>query len=256
MAWLHAPSGKGFAKWLAGFPAVRQRVSSEPYKLPSAAAEGVYGARVVHEEDASPDDPCEHLLRAVLLSKAWCLATAASAHIQEEPTCPVDPGLPFLRRVFQAMRERRWLEGHGLSSFTHISVSSKDNWAARLESFRQLTPGWDSYHAEPPTLEVVRAAEKFLAAVRAAAGSRLRLSKLNPSVVGGVGFTFRNGVRTVYIEFRNTGNAHVAFMASGSEPEVAKINQDSAGYSGVIAKVEKHLNEQTARGDESKRTTG
>ncbi len=125
-----------------------------------------------------------------------------------------------------------------------------EKWFTKLANFSSLKPGWDSYRAEPPLAATIRAAEGFLMFLRKKGTSP---TKINPSVVGGVGFSFRNGPRAVYIEFRNTGNAHAAFTDDASEPEVVKVRQDTTGYSEVVARAEEYLHEQTARRDENQR---
>ena len=65
--------------------------------------------------------------------------------------------------------------------------------------------------------------------------------------MGGVAFAFRKDERVVYVEFRNTGNAHAVFTDSQSEPKVVKIRQDSIGYTELMARVGSYLHEQTAR---------
>lgn len=121
-----------------------------------------------------------------------------------------------------------------------------DQWLAKLATFATLEPGWDSYKASPPSAETISAASSFLTAIRTIGMSP---TGLTPSVVGGVGFTFEKGPREVYVEFRNTGNAHAAFLdnASESEPEVIKVQQDTTGYTELMGKVESYLHEQTAR---------
>lgn len=120
-------------------------------------------------------------------------------------------------------------------------------WSPRFEKlagFAALETGWDSYGSPAPSPAVITAAEGFLQYLQ----KRGKLpTRLTPSVVGGVGFTFRNGERSVYVEFRNTGNAHAAFTNAEFEPEVFKVRQDATGYIELIAKVESYLHEQTAR---------
>ena len=114
-------------------------------------------------------------------------------------------------------------------------------WSPRfdkLAGFAALEPGWDSYDAPAPSSQVLSAAKGFLEVLRKAGKTPTRLS---PSVVGGVGFTFRNGERSVYVEFRNTGNAHAAFTDAEFEPEVFKVRQEATGYIELIAKVESYL---------------
>jgi hypothetical protein len=136
-----------------------------------------------------------------------------------------------------------------LASFTR---GPWDKFETRLDSFTILEKGWDSYNAEPPSAKVIQVAREFLEFLR----SRFKPpTKVSPSVVGGVAFTFRHNERSVYVEFRNTGNVHAAFDGpSESDPLVVKVRPDPPGYISLIAKVENHLHEQTAHSHEDERT--
>lgn len=94
----------------------------------------------------------------------------------------------------------------GLIAIPH----TPDQWSYRLRHCESLIKGWDSYSADPPTPEVITAAKEFLSLVTEKGAP---LAKLNPSVVGGVGFTFRlpDNAAKVYAEFRNTGTLCAAF---------------------------------------------
>lgn len=129
------------------------------------------------------------------------------------------------------------------------------NWNERLEDLATLEPGWNGYKADPPTGEVVKGVRGFIEFLRS---RNLQPSKLNPSVVGGVGVTFASGRRSIYLEFRNTGNAHALFTDGESKPRVEKVGQNLAGYVDIMVKAEKYLHEQTTGcpvGDASQRTT-
>jgi hypothetical protein len=118
-----------------------------------------------------------------------------------------------------------------------------DKWTVHLDGFAALEPGWDSYRAAPPSKPTIEAARVFLEFLQ----KRESLpDKLNPSVVGGIGFTFRRGGRSVHVEFRNTGNAHAAFMEAGPKPRVVRVNQDQTGFTELMVQAEKHLDEQPA----------
>lgn len=102
-------------------------------------------------------------------------------------------------------------------------------WHYRLDSFAALKPGWDSYDADPPTPAAVASARSFLEAAEAVG---LEPKKVNPSVTGGVGITFRGGPVTVYAEFRNTGSFLVLFE-DDEERHVTTMGNISADH--VIA---------------------
>jgi hypothetical protein len=83
------------------------------------------------------------------------------------------------------------------------------NWASielRLAELAALKKGWDSYGADPPSAAALSSAQFFLF------NSTLHFAypaKVNPSVIGGVGVTYRAGAARhpyVYIEFQNAGS--------------------------------------------------
>lgn len=72
----------------------------------------------------------------------------------------------------------------------------------KLESFRLLRSGWNSYNAPPPSKESLEAAKRFLAVTE---NRNLRPSRITPSVVGGVGITIRRSGKKGFVEFYNSG---------------------------------------------------
>ncbi len=140
---------------------------------------------------------------------------------------------------------------HGLVPDSRPATKSAIGWSDRLLGFSSLSSSWDSYGAEAPSGDCLQAAARFLKAIE---GSQIPLAKLNPSVVGGVGFTFRSGMRSAYVEFRNTGNAHAAFIDGVCEPAVIRVVQDRAGFAAILTKVENYLHEQAAVGHENERS--
>lgn len=114
------------------------------------------------------------------------------------------------------------------------------NATARLNSFRRLAPGWDSYNAPPPSAESIAHARDFCHTL---AQHRAEPYRVNPTVVGGVGVTIKRdhaATRSVYVEFRNTGNAHAAFIGAGPV-RVTTVEQSPEGYAALLAEAAKHL---------------
>ena len=107
---------------------------------------------------------------------------------------------------------------------------------ALLRSFAKLAPGWDGYSAAPPTPVVIAAARDYLNATAEFAPDRVA-----PSVVGGVGVTFRRNGRKVYIEFRNTGSIHALFSDGTTEPVVEAV--DPGEYPEFLARARGYLGE-------------
>lgn len=107
---------------------------------------------------------------------------------------------------------------------------------ARLEAYAKFEDGWDSYDAKPPFPKTIIAVKKFLSLVKIPC-------EVRPSVVGGVGVTFRVGDKYVYLEFRNTGNTHLLFADRESKPTVEKVERDEVSYLKAVAKIEEFLND-------------
>lgn len=67
------------------------------------------------------------------------------------------------------------------------------NWAAielRLKELATLEADWDSYGADPPSADALGRARSFLFV---SAFHLAYPAKVNPSVIGGVGVTYRTG---------------------------------------------------------------
>jgi hypothetical protein len=223
--------------------------------IPSVQEKGYYGARKVEKRASAPSlpvvivkpvaEPCKAAKAEPFKSVLMYLAgmekyTADVSRVHKELTTET------LKQMLALVSN--------LTVHTVVKrvPQKRSKWRDRLDTLRGLEKGWDSYHAAAPEPGVFAGVEQFLDAMEADS-SRAELKKLNPSVVGGIGLTFRNGTRSVYIEFRNTGNTHAAFVLSGTEPRVVKVAQDPTGYRAIIAETEKYLHEQAALGDESKR---
>jgi len=217
-------------------------LASELHPIPSVAAGGFYGCRMPFKQAAEPQDPIETLAREIAMMPDARRLIEQAIRAQEAITPALDTHTTAFAKVVSIMKK---FAPVSLASFTSAPA---DKLESRLDSFSSLKAGWDSYDAEPPTGQAIEAARTFLSFLR-------KIEKLpdqlNPTVVGGVGFTFRQGKRSVYIEFRNTGNTHAAFIGTSARPRVAKVSQDRVGYAEVMAQAEKHLYEQSARRDEA-----
>lgn len=124
-------------------------------------------------------------------------------------------------------------------------------WAYKITFCETLVAGWDSYNAEPPTPEVIAAAREFLTVVLA---KDAPISRLNPSVVGGIGFTFRVAVDpdatkrdapSAYVEFRNTGTCHALYADPTKDAMAApveKVEMTPEGYEKLLTDVALFLN--------------
>lgn len=122
----------------------------------------------------------------------------------------------------------------------HDSILDWVGLDKKLASFRSLKKGWDGYKATPPDLKPVHLVSGFLDLLRQ---NRYLPSRLAPSVVGGVGVSFRKGGLKVYVEFSNKGTVHALFSDGVSEPVVKQVMPDSAGYRALVATTRAYLDE-------------
>jgi hypothetical protein len=113
-------------------------------------------------------------------------------------------------------------------------------WFNRLDTFKKLKLGWDSYSAPAPTYSASSIAEAFL---RKLQESGISPDRLSPSVVGGIGFTFREGGLKVYVEFSNRGSVHALFSDGMTDPVVEKVLPDDSSFSKLILRIKTYLHE-------------
>jgi hypothetical protein len=83
--------------------------------------------------------------------------------------------------------------------------------------------GWDSYGAETPDGNAVRASREILQEL---AGALILPSTIVPSAEGGVSIYFMTGHRTVYIESYNQGSQTLVMYDQDGTAEVLEIGPD------------------------------
>ena len=121
--------------------------------------------------------------------------------------------------------------------FKQRPKSHKRNWGGffdKLRSYSSLVNGWDGYSAPAPLHTAVARVYSFLYALR---HSSLRPTRVSPSVVGGIGVTFRKGQRKSYVEFYNNGSLHALFSDGESEPRTCRVQPTPAGYGHLIMEI-------------------
>ena len=99
--------------------------------------------------------------------------------------------------------------------------------------------GWNGYAASPPNVKAVCSASTAFIVLQAL--QRLP-DRLAPSAVGGVGITYRNGMRKAYLECYNSGQ--VVLLLSDAEAEQVtthKINPTQEGFSQLPSKIKDYL---------------
>ncbi len=72
-----------------------------------------------------------------------------------------------------------------------------------LDRISNMERDWDSYGAEPPSANAIRASRETLEEL---ASALILPSTIVPSAEGGVSFYFMTGHRTVYVETYNRGS--------------------------------------------------
>jgi len=93
-----------------------------------------------------------------------------------------------------------------------------DPWSAKLQSFAELSAGWDGYNAEPPSSEAIASARQLLAS------ADLPPTRVAPSVIGGVGITFKKNGRKAYLELTNAGPVSLLLSDGVSEPHTEPVS--------------------------------
>lgn len=130
----------------------------------------------------------------------------------------------------------------GQITFEQQAERQRGEWCGlfdKLRSYSHLADRWDGYCAQPPLTIATKQSRDFLCALQY---SNLRPTRLRPSVVGGIGVTFRKGKRKSYVEFYNDGTVHALFSDGESEPEMRDVSPTPAGYRPIIADIQEYLN--------------
>jgi hypothetical protein len=82
---------------------------------------------------------------------------------------------------------------------------------------------WDSYGAEPPGANAIRASKEILEEL---AGALILPSTIVPSAEGGVSIYFMTSHRTVYVESYNLGPQALVMYDLDGNTEVLEIGRD------------------------------
>jgi hypothetical protein len=130
----------------------------------------------------------------------------------------------------------------GELTFARRPRGQDSKWRAllgRLRSLVNLADGWDSYRAPAPQSDAISHAECFLNQLSRA---DVLPSRLSPSVVGGIGVTFREGQRKSYVEFYNNGTVYALFSDGESEPTTQQVEPTENGYARLLAEIRNYLN--------------
>jgi len=124
----------------------------------------------------------------------------------------------------QRTRELRddWFRRRDQSTFLTIKYGLIDAERA-LDRISNMERDWDSYGAEPPSADAVRASKEILEEL---AGALILPSTIVPSAEGGVSIYFMTGRRTVYVESYNQGSQALVMYDNNGDAEVLEIGRE------------------------------
>jgi hypothetical protein len=120
--------------------------------------------------------------------------------------------------------------------------NSASSWNAnfdKLESFSQLATGWDGYSARRPEKVAILSAKLFLSQLT---DSDRVPDRVKPSVIGGIGVTFRANQRKCYVEFYNNGTVYALFSDGHGEPDTCQVRPTAQDYKLLINAIQDYLN--------------
>lgn len=116
---------------------------------------------------------------------------------------------------------------------------SFQKWFAKLRSLSRLQDGWDSYTASAPKRQALATAESYLSTLELLAWEPTRVEA---SVMGGVGITHRAGTRKVYVEFYNDGTVHALFSDRTPNMRTVPVATDLPSWYRFIGRAREYLN--------------
>lgn len=111
-------------------------------------------------------------------------------------------------------------------------------WNRTIDSFRSLEDGWDGYGCDPPSTLALVVAKEFLFELDS---WDVEPARISPSVVNGVGFTFRNNLRKVYVEVYNDATVYALF-SDGANVRTQPVRTTRGDFAQLICEIRAHLN--------------
>ncbi len=107
---------------------------------------------------------------------------------------------------------------------------------SKLESFRNLRPGWDSYEAEPPNETALENARQVLLFLMDSESSLPVL--VAPSAEGGVALVFaRDSSKYADIECFNDGEVLAITSEPAQEPTIWPLTPDEEGFRTALERI-------------------
>jgi hypothetical protein len=108
----------------------------------------------------------------------------------------------------------------------------------QVEKLAGLSPGWDTYDAEPPNQSAISLAKKTLGLLEE---MQFVPYQVGPSVEGGVGIVFFNDGKYADIEFLNSGTVLAVVSDRKSEPEAWEVPAQDALIRSALKKMHAYL---------------
>jgi hypothetical protein len=113
---------------------------------------------------------------------------------------------------------------------------------ARLEAFRDLAPGWDSYDAPPPNETALRSARNVLRLVQEQ--EDVPAVHVAPSAEGGVLVVFSgDGPKYADIECFNDGEVLAILSAPEGEPTIWPLDPEKERLQAALARIAAFLDD-------------
>ena len=92
-----------------------------------------------------------------------------------------------------------------------------------IDATGEIQTDWDSYGAEPPSADAIRASQEILEDL---AEAQILPSTIVPSAEGGVSIYFMTGNRTVYVESYNQGSQALVMYDQLGNTEVLEVGRE------------------------------
>lgn len=112
-------------------------------------------------------------------------------------------------------------------------------WEAELKRLETLRQGWNGYDAPTPTSAAIETARRYLQVVKR---EGFEPKRVEPSVMGGVGITHRQGNRKVYLELYNNGTGHSLFSDRSGKMHTIPVTPSAEDFRRFVAKAKDYLN--------------
>ncbi len=119
----------------------------------------------------------------------------------------------------------------------NLQLNELNNVENIINQLDALNKGWDGYTADPPSQTAISQARLFFSLAK-----RTDV-KIKPSIVGGIGVTFKNDTKKCYVEFGNSGYVYAMFMEAEQEPAIFSVNVSVKDFKQLINDVQDFLTE-------------